>query len=124
MLFRWNDNDQYGHINNANYHAIFDSVINIFLIKHCGLQTGLKRSTRVGFMVRFIESHLYVDEGGGVGVRRVGQRILRSSLNVIRDFGYLRTPLLPSIMPPCPGIPQRTPLRSPQWRYIICEQPP
>ena len=70
MLFRWNDNDQYGHINNANYHAIFDSVINIFLIRHCGLQTGLKRSTRVGFMVRFIEIHLYVDEweGGGSGL--------------------------------------------------------
>ena len=34
---RWLDNDQYGHINNAVYHAIFDSVINIYLIRNLGL---------------------------------------------------------------------------------------
>jgi len=33
---RWKDNDQYLHMNNAVYHAIFDSVINIYLIR-CGL---------------------------------------------------------------------------------------
>ena len=30
---RWLDNDQYGHVNNAVYHALFDSVINIYLIR-------------------------------------------------------------------------------------------
>ena len=30
---RWLDNDQYGHVNNAVYHAMFDSVINIYLIR-------------------------------------------------------------------------------------------
>jgi len=30
---RWKDNDQYLHMNNAVYHAIFDSVINIYLIR-------------------------------------------------------------------------------------------
>ena len=30
---RWLDNDQYGHINNAVYHAIFDSVINGYLMR-------------------------------------------------------------------------------------------
>ena len=48
---RWLDNDRYGHVNNAVYHAIFDSVINIFLIRHCGLDVSLSRSDRVGFMV-------------------------------------------------------------------------
>ena len=30
---RWKDNDQYLHMNNAVYHAIFDSVINVYLIR-------------------------------------------------------------------------------------------
>jgi len=34
---RWKDNDQYGHVNNAVYQSYFDSVANVFLIRHCGL---------------------------------------------------------------------------------------
>ena len=30
---RWLDNDQYGHVNNAVYHGIFDTVINVSLIR-------------------------------------------------------------------------------------------
>ena len=48
---RWLDNDNYGHMNNAVYHGIFDSVINIFLIRHCGLDISLDKSELVGFMV-------------------------------------------------------------------------
>ena len=39
-LFRVNcfkDNDQYGHVNNAVFQSYFDTVANIFLIRHCGL---------------------------------------------------------------------------------------
>ncbi|KAG1464013.1 hypothetical protein G6F46_000762 [Rhizopus delemar] len=35
---RWSDNDQYGHINNSIYYHYFDTVINQYLIKHCGLE--------------------------------------------------------------------------------------
>ncbi|KAJ3559645.1 hypothetical protein NM688_g216 [Phlebia brevispora] len=31
------DNDQYAHINNSVYYHLFDSVVNTYLIKHCGL---------------------------------------------------------------------------------------
>ncbi|KAF8635689.1 hypothetical protein AX15_000314 [Amanita polypyramis BW_CC] len=31
------DNDQYSHINNSVYYHLFDSVINTYLIEHCGL---------------------------------------------------------------------------------------
>jgi len=48
---RFADNDRYGHVNNAVYHAIFDSVINIFLIRHCGLDIHMKSGSTVGFMV-------------------------------------------------------------------------
>ena len=31
---RWKDNDQYLHVNNSVYHAMFDSVINVYLIRY------------------------------------------------------------------------------------------
>lgn len=34
---RWNDNDVYGHVNNVEYHAFFDTVINSWLIGEGGL---------------------------------------------------------------------------------------
>ncbi|ORZ00565.1 HotDog domain-containing protein [Syncephalastrum racemosum] len=34
---RWSDNDQYGHINNSVYYFYIDTVVNEYLLKHCGL---------------------------------------------------------------------------------------
>ncbi|WGF89400.1 acyl-CoA thioesterase [Marinivivus vitaminiproducens] len=34
---RWHDNDVYGHINNTLYYAFFDTLVNRYLIEHCGL---------------------------------------------------------------------------------------
>jgi acyl-CoA thioester hydrolase len=34
---RWNDNDVYGHVNNVEYYAFFDTVINRWLISEGGL---------------------------------------------------------------------------------------
>ncbi|HEV2062562.1 MAG TPA: thioesterase family protein [Solirubrobacteraceae bacterium] len=34
---RWNDNDVYGHVNNVEYYAFFDTVINAWLITEGGL---------------------------------------------------------------------------------------
>jgi acyl-CoA thioester hydrolase len=34
---RWNDNDVYGHVNNVEYYAFFDTVINDYLIREGGL---------------------------------------------------------------------------------------
>ncbi|KAI0012609.1 Thioesterase/thiol ester dehydrase-isomerase [Xylariaceae sp. FL0662B] len=34
---RWNDNDMYNHMNNSIYNFLFDSVINSYLMEHCGL---------------------------------------------------------------------------------------
>ena len=53
---RWLDNDCFGHMNNAVYHGIFDSVINVFLIRHCGLDIRIGSSSRVGFMVGFFQN--------------------------------------------------------------------
>ncbi|CAD7687272.1 unnamed protein product [Nyctereutes procyonoides] len=48
---RWQDNDQYGHVNNAVYYSYFDTIINHYLIRYCGLKTSLLTSPMVGFMV-------------------------------------------------------------------------
>jgi acyl-CoA thioester hydrolase len=34
---RWHDNDVYGHVNNVEYYAFFDTVINAYLISEGGL---------------------------------------------------------------------------------------
>lgn len=34
---RWHDNDLYGHVNNVDYYAFFDTVINTFLVVEGGL---------------------------------------------------------------------------------------
>ncbi|AEO59211.1 hypothetical protein MYCTH_2307300 [Thermothelomyces thermophilus ATCC 42464] len=34
---RWTDNDMYHHMNNSIYNFLYDSVINTYLIEHCGL---------------------------------------------------------------------------------------
>ena len=34
---RWNDNDVYGHVNNVEYYAFFDTIINEYLIRAGGL---------------------------------------------------------------------------------------
>jgi acyl-CoA thioester hydrolase len=34
---RWHDNDVYGHVNNVDYYAFFDTVINTWLIREGGL---------------------------------------------------------------------------------------
>ena len=34
---RWHDNDVYGHVNNVEYYAYFDTVINEYLIRRGGL---------------------------------------------------------------------------------------
>ncbi|XP_054442158.1 uncharacterized protein LOC129080669 [Pteronotus mesoamericanus] len=48
---RCQDNDQYGHVNNAVYYSYFDTIINHYLIRYCGLKTSLLTSSMVGFMV-------------------------------------------------------------------------
>uniref|UniRef100_A0A8D2AZ15 Thioesterase domain-containing protein n=1 Tax=Sciurus vulgaris TaxID=55149 RepID=A0A8D2AZ15_SCIVU len=48
---RWQDNDQYGHVNNVVYYSYFDTIINHYLIRYCGLKTSLLTSPMVGFMV-------------------------------------------------------------------------
>jgi acyl-CoA thioester hydrolase len=49
---RWNDNDVYGHVNNTEYYAFFDTAINTYLIEAGGLD--IHRGSVIGLCV---ESH-------------------------------------------------------------------
>ncbi len=50
LYFNLQDNDRYSHVNNAVYHAMFDTVINVYLIRYAGLD--MSSTASVGFMVR------------------------------------------------------------------------
>ena len=49
---RWHDNDVYGHVNNVDYYAFFDTVINRWLITEGGLD--IHRGGAIGLCA---ESH-------------------------------------------------------------------
>lgn len=46
---RWSDNDMYDHMNNSVYSFLFDSIINSYLIEHCGLCPPT--SSQIGLVV-------------------------------------------------------------------------
>ncbi|KAH9831834.1 thioesterase [Rhodofomes roseus] len=46
---RWSDNDQYAHVNNSIYYHLFDSIVNTYLITHCGLSPT--RSNQIGLVI-------------------------------------------------------------------------
>lgn len=46
---RWNDNDVYGHVNNAVYYEYFDTVVNRWLIENGLLEIG--QSETIGLVV-------------------------------------------------------------------------
>ncbi|MBU2879121.1 MULTISPECIES: acyl-CoA thioesterase [Aliiglaciecola] len=49
MQTRWADNDIYGHINNVQYYAYFDTAVNRYLIEEGGL--NIHSDAVVGFVV-------------------------------------------------------------------------
>lgn len=57
---RWSDNDMYDHMNNSVYSFLFDSIINSYLIEHCGLRPPT--SPQIGLVV-----HSTSDYFGSVG---------------------------------------------------------
>ena len=49
LTTRWLDNDVYGHLNNAVYYGLFDTVVNSVLIQSGGLDPS--RGEAIGFVV-------------------------------------------------------------------------
>jgi acyl-CoA thioester hydrolase len=85
---RWKDNDVYGHVNNVDYYAYFDTVINAWLIVEGGLD--IHHGEVIGVCA---ESHCEYRDGfafpetihAGLRVGRLGERSVRYELGLFRE---------------------------------------
>ncbi|CAA9214907.1 MAG: hypothetical protein AVDCRST_MAG54-292 [uncultured Actinomycetospora sp.] len=77
---RWNDNDQYGHLNNVVHHSIMDTVVNRWLIEtgcldpHGGDTAGLVKQVHCEYVAQagfpdVVSVGLRVGELGNTSVR-------------------------------------------------------
>lgn len=85
LTTRWNDNDVYGHVNNAVFYAYFDSVANDYLIGEGGLD--IHASDVIGLVVESgCRYHAPVEYPAtlrvGLRVDRLGNRSVTYGLGV------------------------------------------
>jgi acyl-CoA thioester hydrolase len=89
---RWHDNDVYGHVNNVDYYAFFDTVINGWLIREGGLD--IHAGPVIGLCV---ESHcefhapLAFPEtvSAGLRVAHLGSSSVRYEIGLFAEAGTL-----------------------------------
>jgi acyl-CoA thioester hydrolase len=85
---RWHDNDVYGHVNNVDYYAFFDTVINAFLIREGGLD--IHHGAAIGLCA---ESHCRFDAAfafpetvdAGLRVAHLGRTSVRYEIGLFRE---------------------------------------
>jgi acyl-CoA thioester hydrolase len=85
---RWLDNDVYGHVNNVQYYAFFDTVINRWLIEEGGLD--IHGGEVIGVCA---ESHCRFESGlafpeivdAGLRVGKLGGSSVRYEIGLFRD---------------------------------------
>jgi acyl-CoA thioester hydrolase len=85
---RWSDNDIYGHINNVEYYAFFDTVVNGHLIERGVLNIdtpstiGLVAETRCNY---FAPLAFPEEIEGGLRVDRIGTSSVQYGVAIIRQ---------------------------------------
>ena len=85
---RWNDNDIYGHINNAVYYFYFDTVVNRYLIETGALdldapkQIGLVVDTGCAY---FAPASFPDDIVAGLRVAKLGNSSVRYEIGLFRN---------------------------------------
>lgn len=86
LTTRWADNDVYGHVNNVTYYAYFDSIANLYLIQHGGLDIhGPVIGLVVASQCQFHAPLAYPDElVGGLRVAKLGNSSVTYELAVAR----------------------------------------
>lgn len=85
---RWADNDLYGHINNVQYYAFFDTVVNAHLIERGVLDIHGGRT--IGFVVEtkctYHAPLAFPDRiEGGLRVERIGGASVRYGVAIFRE---------------------------------------
>lgn len=87
FLLRWNDNDQYGHMNNVVYYEAMDTAVNAWMIRYGGLDVagsviGVARATSCEFLASAsFPEPLEVD----VAVARLGSTSVTWDLAILRE---------------------------------------
>jgi acyl-CoA thioester hydrolase len=85
---RWHDNDVYGHVNNVQYYAFFDTVINAYLIReggldiHGGAVIGLCAESQCTFSAGF---QFPEPVQAGMRVTKLGRSSVRYEVGLFRD---------------------------------------
>ncbi len=88
MPTRWADNDVYGHVNNVQYYAFFDTLINTWLIGEGGLD--IHRGAVIGVCAQsscqYYASFAFPDVvEGAVRVGHLGRSSVRYELALFKD---------------------------------------
>lgn len=84
---RWNDNDIYGHLNNAIHYMLFDTAVNRWLIETAGCDP--RRDPAIGLVVQcscdYFSELAYPDAlEVGIAVRRLGNSAVEYRLGLFR----------------------------------------
>jgi acyl-CoA thioester hydrolase len=85
---RWGDNDVYGHVNNVEYYAFFDTIINAWLIEQGGLD--IQRGEVIGVCAesncRYDASFSFPDVvEGALRVAQLGRSSVRYEIGLFKD---------------------------------------
>ncbi|QKJ20165.1 acyl-CoA thioesterase [Microbacterium hominis] len=83
---RWNDNDQYGHVNNTVYYAAMDTAVNAFMIAEGGLDPqGEAIALCAASSCEFHASASFPEPlEVGIGVERAGRTSITWALEILR----------------------------------------
>lgn len=88
---RWNDNDQYGHLNNTVYYAAMDTAVNTWMIAHAGLDPRGDGPIAlcVASSCEFTASASFPEPlEVGIGVERLGTTSVTWQLDILREDGH------------------------------------
>ena len=85
---RWNDNDVYGHMNNIIYYALFDTVVNKWLIKNKLID--IKNGQIIGLIVQsgcnYFSSFEYPENiDAGIRVTKIGTSSVRYEVGLFHE---------------------------------------
>jgi len=85
---RWNDNDPYGHVNNAVYYFFFDTIVNNWLIDNGLLEIG--KSETVGLVVEtgcsyFAPITYPTNVVAGLRVSKIGTSSVRYEIGIFNQ---------------------------------------
>ncbi|RPF20409.1 acyl-CoA thioesterase [Myceligenerans xiligouense] len=83
---RWNDNDQYGHMNNTVYYEAMDTAVNRWMIREAGLDPqGAVIGLCVASSCQFLRSASFPEDlEVEVGVEKVGRTSLTWAPRILR----------------------------------------